>query len=204
MKWQAHTGQLPWIKELYPDEEEDLDDEEKDDDDGDEEEDNEETTTSKRKRNNKKKKKKRNKKKKRTKKHFDLVLGEVEEYYYPSDDNDDDDENDYFGNKRRQAQLEATTRVVVVTKRKKPKYDPTNAFLPIPIQPFPWESPSRAKHVSCCPMIVLSRDRPMVWWKSGMPRPSIPRCDEICPINNNNKQRTGVVSAWDMPHPLPP
>ena len=203
MKWQAHTGQLPWIKELYPDEEEDLDDEEKDDDDGDEEEDNEETTTSKRKRNNKKKKKKRNKKKKRTKKHFDLVLGEVEEYYYPSDDNDDD-ENDYFGNKRRQAQLEATTRVVVVTKRKKPKYDPTNAFLPIPIQPFPWENPSRAKHVSCCPMIVLSRDRPMVWWKSGMPRPSIPRCDEICPINNNNKQRTGVVSAWDMPHPLPP
>ena len=62
VKWQAHTGQLPQVRELWDDDEED---DNNGDDDGDEDD------------RSKKKKKKRKRSKKRRKK-FDLVLGEVD------------------------------------------------------------------------------------------------------------------------------
>ncbi|KAL3937979.1 MAG: hypothetical protein SGBAC_007019 [Bacillariaceae sp.] len=54
MKWQSHTGQLPWVREVYQDHDEKEEEEE---------ENNKEPTTKKR------------KKKKRKRKHFDLVMG---------------------------------------------------------------------------------------------------------------------------------
>lgn len=63
VKWQAHTGQLPQVRELWDAEQEDIDDDDEDEDDGD---------------NKAKKKKKRKRSSKKRRKRFDLVLGEVD------------------------------------------------------------------------------------------------------------------------------
>ena len=64
VKWQAHTGQLPQVRELW-------DAEQEDNDDGDEDDDNDDDKA-------KKKKKKRKRSSKKRWKKFDLVLGEVD------------------------------------------------------------------------------------------------------------------------------